>query len=87
MCPNKTPHPRGAGQPHGVRPKIGSHPASLANVTVQRAAGPGQTWMNLTKEEVEKYQLSQPQRPKPGAGPSLLSRVAGLFKRKSGPGS
>jgi len=87
MSLDKTPHPPGAGQPHGMRPKIGSHRASLANVTVQRATGPGQTWTNLTKDEVEKYQLSQPQRTKPDAGPSLLSRLAGLFKRKSGPAS
>jgi hypothetical protein len=86
MSPEKTP-PRNTGQPH-VSTKTGSHKAaSLANVTVRKVSGPGQTWMNLTKTEVEDYKHSHAPQDKQHAEPSLLRRLTGLFKRKSGPGS
>jgi len=88
MSLDKTPHSPTGGKPHVAGRKAGSHlAASLKNVTVQRVGGPGQTWTNLTKDEVDQYQRSQPQKNKAEAGPSVMSRLAGLFKRKSGSGS
>jgi hypothetical protein len=66
-----------------VTSKSGTHPAaSLSNIKVRKNWGPGQTWHNLTKGEVEKYKCAhaEPQAKKDPAKPSLFKRLTRILK-------
>jgi hypothetical protein len=43
--------------------------------------GPGQTWLNLTKKDVEDYAKSQQESQDQGTRKSLLGRLSGLIRR------
>ncbi len=68
--PNKSiPKPQAAS----LSPRLGESKAIRG--------GSGQSWVNLTKNDVEKYAREHPQSAGKQAGPSFLARLGGVFKR------
>lgn len=73
------PDPSGkfAAAPHGHSST--SHPVLGEVKKVTR--GPGQSWVNLTKSDVEEYAREHPQSGDKKAGPSFLAKLGSIFKR------
>jgi hypothetical protein len=60
----------------GKHPLAGSAPASLGRSVAPIRGGPGQTWFNLKKSDLDEYARSHPANP----GPSLLQTIIAGFK-------
>jgi len=89
MSLDKKPPNPGKPAPHTPPKAGGLHASSLGQFKAQQGAGPGQSRTGLMKNEVEDYKRSHPQpQAKPGeTQPSLLKRLAGMFKGRGNAGS
>jgi hypothetical protein len=62
-------------------------PAGLRGVVKKASPGPGQTWLNLTKHDVEEYRKAHGHDSETGARQPLLRRVVDTVQRIfKGPG-
>jgi hypothetical protein len=90
LLPKRPPFdPRGKTAPlhqSGSHPVARSAAASLRNVAKPLKVGPGQSWANLTKDDVDEYARSRAgggacANPGPGLLEKLSGRIKGLFKK------
>jgi hypothetical protein len=58
-----------------------SSPAHLRQGVKLAKDGPGQTWFNLTRKDVEEYMSSHPEPQDQGTRKSLLARLSSFISR------
>jgi hypothetical protein len=75
---SKVPPPKPSAGRHETNPH---HTQSLGGVVKTPSPGPGQTWLKLTKHEVEEYRKAHSHDAETTARQPVLRRVVGTLQR------
>ena len=74
-------HPQQAAKTEPAPKSTDSTPAHLQQGVKMAKAGPGQTWLNLTRKDLDDYASSHQQPQDKGTRKSLLGSLSAFIKR------